>query len=85
MNVVVPKLETAREVCEQSVKLEKQQETVYMAAANEVLESAKTINDTVLRAELENYPQKMKEPEIFHRSDGSDRDRSGSAHLGHKS
>ena len=56
MNVIVTKLEYAREVWEGNAKLVKRLEIVRMTAAKKVLGCSSTTSNTVLRAELEMYP-----------------------------
>ena len=56
MNVIVPKLEYAREVWEGNAKLVKQLETVQMTAAKKTPRCLSTTSNTVLRAELGTHP-----------------------------
>ena len=58
MNVIVPKLEYAGEVCEGNAKFVKQLETVQMTAAKTVLGYSSTTSITVLRSELGMYSLK---------------------------
>ena len=58
MNVIVPKLEYAGEVCQGNAKLVKQLETVQMTAARKTLRCSSTTSNTVLRAELGMRPLK---------------------------
>ena len=58
INVIIPRLEYAREVWKGNAKLVKQPETVQMTAAEKIRGCSSTTSNTVLRAALGMYPHK---------------------------